>query len=154
MFRDQTLKRQCEKVAAGKWKKKKSQGPLHDKLEKSISFLMLHLLINAPVLLKYWVLVGRKGCREVQKSSIEKKNVPWPFYPTAKRWIKQFELFKHCSRALTSAVNSCRYVRSLICDPDLKKTALENRKWGFVKLIKTCMHIKENIERSSESLLS
>lgn len=41
-----------------------------------------------------------------------------------------FELFKHCSQALTSAVNSSHYIKSLIFDPDLKKkkTALKNIK--------------------------
>lgn len=45
------------------------------RFDKHIS-LGLGMVINAPVLLKCWVLVGRMGCRRAQESADERKNVP------------------------------------------------------------------------------
>lgn len=71
-----------KKVNAGAGECHESQGPpLHGETWKSIYFLIPHTVISAPVIeiMKYWL--GRKGCSE-------RRNVPWPFYSAAERWIK------------------------------------------------------------------
>lgn len=76
---EQTLQKQCKKKLSLENVTKVKVLLSMMKLESSISFLTFLAVINAPacVLLKYWVLVGKKGSRKVQKkSSNERRNVP------------------------------------------------------------------------------